>query len=170
MSKGMKSSILVLLVLSALMFSVLIPGGPIETRNFSHIHPAILASFNIFLTTLGIGSLFAAYYVWKGTRGAILAAALCGFGYLVVYLLDLLTIFPVSSDAMPPMLWGIETAGTILSVPLTLLSVLAAIQSFKITDRTPSHAPTKISPWIGITVGLFALAIVIFATFSAMHK
>ena len=46
-----------LLALSAISLSLLVPGGPIETRSFSHINPIILASFNTFLTTLSILSL-----------------------------------------------------------------------------------------------------------------
>ena len=35
-----------LLVLSSVLLSVLVPGGPIETLSFSHINPIILGSFN----------------------------------------------------------------------------------------------------------------------------
>ena len=46
----------VLLVLSGIALSSLVPGGPIENRDFSHIAPVVLLVFNIFLTALGLGS------------------------------------------------------------------------------------------------------------------
>ena len=38
----------VLLIVSALLLSSLIPGGPVEHRDFSHIHPIILGRVQYF--------------------------------------------------------------------------------------------------------------------------
>jgi hypothetical protein len=170
MIKVMKSVIPALLVLSTLLFSSSIPGGPIENRSFSNHLPVVVASFNVFLTALGIGSLFAAYHAWKARRGAFIAAALCGFSYFLVYLLDLFRIFPVSADAMSSRLWDIEIAGSILAVPLILLSAVAAFQPLDEDDGSAKRAPMKVNPWIGFVIGIIALAIVLFATYSAMRK
>ena len=121
-----------LLVLSAVLLGILVPGGPIETRSFSHISPLILGAFNTFLTVLGIGSLALAYFAVKGKRWAILAAAFCGISYFLVYALDLGMIFPVSPDKMPPALFAIEVAGLLVSFPLTFLSLRRV--SMKVID------------------------------------
>ncbi|WP_421847537.1 hypothetical protein [Marinomonas sp.] len=113
-----------LLVLSVLLLSALIPGGPVETRNFSHISPFILGSFNTFLTVLGIASFPLAYFCIGGGRLALIGSLLCGIGYFLVYALDLAKIFPISKDKMPKVLFIIEVLGLIISIPLTLLSLM----------------------------------------------
>jgi len=170
MIKVMKSAIPALLVVSALLFSSSIPGGPIENRSFSNLSPVVVASFNVFLTALGIGSLFAAYYARKARRGAFLAAAICGLGYFLVYILDLFRIFPVSLDAMSSRLWDVEVAGAILAVPLMLLAPVAAFQPPDEDGGHAQRAPMKASLWIGFVVGVIALAIIAFATYSAIRK
>jgi hypothetical protein len=74
-----------LLGFSGLTLSLLVPGGPIETRRFGHINLLTLGAFNTFLTTLGLGSLLLIYFVLKSERWAMLAAAVCGLSYLGVY-------------------------------------------------------------------------------------
>ena len=132
MKKHMGHTVAVLLVLSAVLLGILVPGGPIETRSFSHISPLILGAFNTFLTVLGIGSLALAYFAFKGKRWAALAAAFCGISYFLVYALDLGMIFPVSPDKMPPALFAIEVAGLLVSFPLTFLSLRRV--SMKVID------------------------------------
>ena len=106
-------SVFLLLLLSATMLTSLVPGGPIETRGFSHISPFVLGSFNVFLTTLSIASFLLLYFVWRQQRWAFIGSALAGIAYFLVYVLDLARWFPVSSDAMPPALFVIEVSGTI---------------------------------------------------------
>jgi hypothetical protein len=59
----------VLLLLSTLLFWTLIPGGPVETRRFSHLSPFILGSFNKFLAVLGLGSLVVVYFIFLEAGG-----------------------------------------------------------------------------------------------------
>ena len=110
------------MLLSAVSLTSLVPGGPIETRDFSHISPLVLGSFNIFLTTLSLTSFLLLYFVWQRQRWAFVASGIWGIGYFLVYVLDLARWFPVSPDAMPPALFAIEVFGTILSIPLAVLS------------------------------------------------
>ncbi|TWT81349.1 hypothetical protein CA13_28010 [Planctomycetes bacterium CA13] len=49
------------LLLSFALLASLVPGGPIQFGDFSHFKPAVLASFNVFLTSLGIASVVAAF-------------------------------------------------------------------------------------------------------------
>ena len=55
-----------LLALSAINLALMIPGGFVETRDFSAYPASVLAAFNIFLTVLGLGSLVLAWLTWRG--------------------------------------------------------------------------------------------------------
>jgi len=171
MKKHMGKTVAALLVLSAVLLGILVPGGPIETRSFSHISPLILGAFNTFLTVLGIGSLALAYFAFKGKRWAILAAAFCGIFYFLVYALDLGMIFPVSPDKMPPALFAIEVAGILVSFPLTFLSLRRV--SMQVIDLGSHENPVAIKKARVLLLVLITLAgvgIIIFATVSAMGK
>ncbi|MEO0645615.1 MAG: hypothetical protein AAFZ17_05580 [Cyanobacteria bacterium J06650_10] len=134
MKNSVKYSVFALLLLSAVSLTSLVPGGPIETRNFSHISPLVLGSFNIFLTTLSLTSFMLLYFVWQRQRWAFVASGIWGIGYFLVYVLDLARWFPVSPDAMPPALFAIEVFGTILSIPLAVLSFSSANTENNLTD------------------------------------
>jgi hypothetical protein len=89
-----KNSVAILLFSSSLLLSILVPGGPVETRHFYHIDPLILGAFNLFLTCLGMISLLLIYFVLRNMKWAYFLSAICGLSYLFVYILDLTTIFP----------------------------------------------------------------------------
>jgi len=164
-----------LLGISGIALGALVPGGPIETRSFVHMHPFTLGMFNTFLTTLVLGSLLLIYFVLRSQRWAMPTAAGVGLSYLGVYGLDLVKIFPVSPDAMPPALLMIEVLGTVLSFPLMLLSIQATQSS---GQRIVAEAPFSLSSHshrfrllqivISMSLGLVALVIITFATSSAM--
>ena len=158
-----------LLVVSAVMLGVLVPGGPIETRDFSHISPWVLGSFNLFLTSLGMGSIALAYFAFKQRRSALWAAAFCGVSYLAVYLLDLGHIFPISPDAMPHTLWVIEVLGSVVAVPLVILSVVSARNASQahVTAARRLRAPNV---YFIFLAALVAIVIIWFATNAAMRQ
>ncbi|MEM6256002.1 MAG: hypothetical protein AAF821_24075 [Cyanobacteria bacterium P01_D01_bin.156] len=164
-----------LLGISGIALGTLVPGGPIETRSFVHIHPLTLGLFNTFLTTLVLGSLVLVYFVLQSKRWAMVAAAAAGLSYLGVYGLDLVKIFPVSPDAMPPALLAIEVLGTVLSFPLMALSIQALQASRQVTfadvafPQSENHLSFQL-PHVVLTIGLgmLALGIITFATNSAM--
>ena len=157
-----------LLVVSMVLLTILIPGGPIETRDFSHISPSILENFNIFLTTTGIVSLLILFFIFKKLRWSYLVAFLCGLSYFGVYILDLAKIFPVSPSKMPPALFVIEVVGTIISIPLMFLSLKNFINYHSTTEK--SAVKTKYFWIAAIISALLGIFIVIFATNSAMGK
>ncbi|MBJ7550886.1 hypothetical protein [Marinomonas ostreistagni] len=157
-----------LLGLSVLLLATLIPGGPIENRDFSHISPMTLGIFNVFLTVLGIGSLILVYFVLAGSKLAVIASVLCGISYFFVYALDLGKIFPISPDKMPKALFWIELVGLILSIPLTLFSF---IHLFMLnTAESASGISFETTFLILVAVIVFGVGIVIFATKSAMKS
>ncbi len=165
--------VIAFLTLSSGLLTTLIPGGLIETRSFAHINPWILGSFNTFLTTLSLASLLLIYFVWQGYRGAFVASFISGLSYFLVYVLDLGHLFPVSPDAMPPVLLAIEVLGTIISLPLMLIS------GFGIKNNTKQLAQKQNpqldrglagSKQVGMAIGiiLIGMGIITFATRSAM--
>ncbi len=169
MREKMKYSVAILLVISTILLGILVPGGPIETRDFSHISPLILGIFNTFLTILGLGSLTLSYFVLKGRRWAFIVSSIFAISYFLVYILDLGKIFPISPDEMPQMLFVIEVLGILVSLPLTYLSLnLSRTRIDSGEDVTASKGGYNV-----LLLGLMALVgigIIIFATVSAMGR
>jgi hypothetical protein len=174
-----KHSVAGCLGLSGLTLGLLVPGGPIETRSFSHLSPLTLGAFNTFLTTLVLGSLVLIYFVLRSERWAMGAATVCGLSYLGVYGLDLAVIFPVSPDAMPVALLAIEVWGFVLAFPLILLSIQAVqmLGQTTVVKMTVANAPAlgadfSLLPMLTMVIflglGLIGLGIITFATASAM--
>jgi len=165
MSVNRKYSIAILLILSCGLLGVLVPGGSIETRNFSHINPFILACFNTFLTLLVMTSILIVYYLLREINWAYIVAAICGLSYFVVYALDLAKIFPVSPVPMPQTLLIIEVIGLIVSLPIMFLS----IKELSFADSLHEQETKKSIPRIlFILLSITSLAIIIFATKSTM--
>jgi len=163
MPMNKRYSIATLLVISGLLLASLIPGGPIETRDFSHINPLVLGLFNLFLTALGLGSFVAAWFLFRGHNLAWLSL-LMGAAYLLVYGIDLLAWFPKTASEMPPALFAIEVAGCVIALPLMV---------FACALRQSKEAPTASEhPNFGnVSITLLALlsvGILVFATLAAM--
>jgi hypothetical protein len=153
------------LVASALNLALMVPGGFVETRDFSAYPPIVLGAFNVFLTVLGLGSIVLAYTVTKYGRGYGLAM-LAGLAFVGVYLLDLGRIFPVPPNPMSTLLATLEWSGTGLGVALAVLSV--ALSRRAAANTATSARPTFPMPVVFGLV-LVALIIVAFATKSAMR-
>ncbi len=161
-----KILLILLLLVSMVLLTILVPGGPIETRDFSHISPDILGGFNVFLTSLGMISLVLIYFVWKGYRWAYMVSLLCGLSYFLVYTLDLGRIFPVSPTPMPKTLLIIEVIGTVLSIPLMYSSYLYFKSNSKF-EAGDSVIPLYFKILLVVLI-LVGIGIVIFATNAAM--
>lgn len=175
MTTKIKYFVSALLILSSGLLIVLIPGGPIETRDFSHINPFILGAFNTFLTSLGIGSLLIIYFLFKNMNWAFITSAICGISYFLVYVLDLGKIFPVSPDAMPEVLFIIEVLGTIVSLPLIFISVRGAMKAYDSGDKKVMSGEmyskeiySKKFIYVVIFIAFVSVSIITFATKSAM--
>lgn len=156
--------------MSSGLLGSLVPGGSIETRDFSQINPIILGAFNTFLTVLAIGSVLLVYFIFREAKWAFIVSVICGISYFLVYVLDLGVIFPISSDPMPMALFIIEIVGTIVSVPLILMSVkqfLKIQQDSRLETRLKEAYSTKFlyMAFLSIFVGC---VIITFATMSAM--
>lgn len=153
-----------LLIVSTVNLTLMIPGGFIESRDFSHISPIILGGFNIFLTTLGMLSLFLIYFINKDQKWVFKASFICGLSYFIVYTIDLLGIFPKTPTAMPLLLLVLEILGTILSIPLMHYSFLR----IKMAGNEQKTMLNKYVYSFIILAILVGIGIIVFATKSAM--
>ncbi|RXJ66380.1 hypothetical protein CRV08_12930 [Halarcobacter ebronensis] len=158
-----------LLVLLSVLLTILVPGGPIETRDFSNYSETVLVLFNIFLTTLGLLSFVVAFLVAKRKKYSIVLSALFALLYILVYLFDLFKIFPTSPVSMSSTLFLIEVISTFIGFILIYLCVkynnLEAKNNKNITIKFSFYKIVSI-----LIVLLFAIGIVIFATKSAMGQ
>ena len=170
MSFNIKYSVSLLLCISFVLLSVLVPGGPIETRSFANIDPLILGAFNTFLTSLAIVSILLVYFVLKNMKWAYVVSIVCGVSYFLVYALDLGGIFPISPDSMPQVLFIIEILGTIASIPLVYYSIQGTLKSANINHGAPIKGSiySKRFVFIVLILVVVGIGIIVFATKSAM--
>ncbi|MGV6815688.1 MAG: hypothetical protein ACWA44_00280 [Thiotrichales bacterium] len=154
-----------LLGVSAVLLISLIPGGPIENRDFSHHSPLILTSFNTFLTLLGMGSLLLIPVCLQGLRFAGTLSMTAGLSYFVVYIIDLVGLFPQTPSAMPLALFSIEVTGSLVA----LLLLWAGWHLRRSSEQNP-QSTTPIPPWQTALLVFIGIALVIFATYSAMQS
>tara|TARA_B100000678_G_scaffold283520_1_gene283758 strand:- start:106 stop:588 length:483 start_codon:yes stop_codon:yes gene_type:complete len=150
-----------LLALSAINLALMIPGGFVETRDFSAYPASVLAGFNIFLTVLGLGSLVLAWLTWRGGVRRVWSG-LAAIGFAAVYLLDLFAIFPVTPVPMSSLLETLEWLGTALAVLLGA-AVLASGRGEGVAQAA------SVPRGLAILMAIAGLGIVIFATISAMR-
>lgn len=96
-------------------FVTLVPGGPIETRDFSHLGGAVFWGFNAFLISLCLAAVASAVGLMRGAEWAPWTAIVVSWGYIFVVLLDLGHVFPVSPDPIPLTLGLIEILDAVLA-------------------------------------------------------
>jgi len=156
------------LVLSLFTLSWMVPGGPVETRSFSNILPEIVMGFNIFLTSLMIVSIALVYFMHKKQKWAYQLTTVVGLAFALVFILDLVGIFPISLDPMQRLLFVMEIIGLILGLLLMFLSY----KTIQVTEESFWLEKSKIPKvWIiaGVTLLLFGVYIVYFATTAALR-
>jgi hypothetical protein len=151
-----------LLLLSGLLLCSLVPGGPVENRDFSALSPALLLAFNVALTALGLGSFLLVAGVLRGQVGALRLAFWAGAAYFVVYGVDLLGWFPPTPSAMSEALVAVELAG--LLAAMALLWIAAHGQGAGIRGQAAGPLPAAAV----LALAVVAMMIVAFATVSAL--
>lgn len=156
------------LIASLVTLAWMVPGGPVETRDFSHLEPWVAWGFNIFLTTLVVGSLMLVYFMLKKQKWAFQMTGVVGLAFFLVFTLDLGEIFPVSPDPMSSMLLALEIAGVIFG----LLLMWLAFQSVRVSDPSYWQSQLQIPGGIillSVALLLFGAYVVYFATASTLH-
>mgnify|MGYP000217737956 CR=1 FL=1 len=180
MSSSSRYSLAILLAVSAMLLAALIPGGPIENRDFSHINVSILGGFNLFLTVLNLGTVALVFGVFRNRPWAVASAWFAGLAYFVVYAIDLAQLFPRSPTPMSQALSLVEVLGICAAVPTMYLSWPFSPLASRNRLQPPSRVVRNITdtastPIRGVRVALIAavialgVGIIFFATDSAMH-
>ncbi|NVJ52716.1 MAG: hypothetical protein HWD90_03415 [Campylobacteraceae bacterium] len=168
-SKNIHNIIAFLLVTLSVLLTILVPGGPIETRDFSHYSETTLTLFNVFLTVLGLLSFAVAFLIAKKKKYSIVLSAVFALLYIFVYILDLFEIFPTSPEAMSTTLFSIEFISTLIG--LILLYLCMKFNDIEVENNENVKINLTFYKIISfLIVLLFAIGIVIFATKSAMGQ
>ncbi|WP_339222195.1 hypothetical protein [Paenibacillus sp. FSL H8-0332] len=102
------------------LLTILVPGGPIENRDFSKLTGVVFWGFNLFLISLGIVSFIACYLLLVSHSNAILVTQIIAVLYFIVYIIDLAGIFPKSPTKMSKPLMLLEVINTSMAVFLFL--------------------------------------------------
>ena len=110
-----------LLLLLVITFITLVPGGPVETRDFSGLGGPVFWGFNVFLVLLGIGAIASAIGLLRDSKTAAIGGIIAGWGYIFVVLLDLGHVFPATPDPIPLLLGLIEILDAILAAYVIVL-------------------------------------------------
>lgn len=117
----LSASAKLMLVLVA-SFVTLVPGGPIETRDFTGLGGPVFWGFNAFLIALALLATGSAIAMLRGSRKAAWGAIAASWGYVLVVLLDLGHVFPTSPDPIPLFLGLIEILDFILALYVMALA------------------------------------------------
>jgi len=111
-----------LLLLLVASFVTLVPGGPIETRDFSGLGGPVFWGFNALLIGLAVLAVGSAWAMLRGRVAGAWGAIIAAWGYIFVVLLDLGHVFPTSPDPIPLCLGVIEIFDFILALYVMVLS------------------------------------------------
>jgi len=104
-----------LLIVLVASFATLVPGGPVETRDFSALGGAVFWGFNLVLISLAVLAIASAIALLRGQTRAAWGAIAAAWGYIFVVLLDLGHVFPTTPDPIPLALGLIEILDLMLA-------------------------------------------------------
>lgn len=114
----------IIILLNVTLLAILVPGGPIENRDFSNLKGLVFWGFNAFLITLGMASFYAIYSALGGLSNTGLVTSILACAYILVYGLDLAGIFPKSPSKMSRPLMLIEIINLCMGTYLLILSMV----------------------------------------------
>lgn len=112
-----------LLVALVLILIPMVPGGLVDTRDFSELPRWQFNAFNVFLTSLGIASFVVAGCALARAPWVFVAALVLAVLYCAVFAFDLGKIFPVVSDPLPAPLIVLEVADLALGGVLAVVAI-----------------------------------------------
>lgn len=112
-----------MIFLNVTLLAILVPGGPIENRNFTALKGFVFWGFNLFLISLGLGSFYASYAVLGNLSNAALMTKLIALAYIIVYAIDLAGIFPKSPTKMSKSLMLFEIVNLCMAVYLFIIAL-----------------------------------------------
>jgi len=109
-----------ILFLNVTLLTILVPGWPIENRDFSHLKWIVFWWFNVFLISLWIATLVMCYYVLLWNIWAFKVSIVLGILYFIVYMIDLWKIFPKSPTDMSKTLMLLEIVNSMFALLLII--------------------------------------------------
>ena len=111
-------AVLAILTLSVINLCFVIFSNLVGMRALPDYSLMVMTLFNVFLITLGLLSVWQLFAGIDGhaMRGKILL--LLAVEYFVVYMADIINIFPHSAEPMGQMLFAVEVFGAVLAVLL----------------------------------------------------
>jgi hypothetical protein len=115
-----------LLAASTALLISMVPGGSVETRSFAHLPRPVYWGFNVFLVLLGLASMAAVSLLLLRQPAGLQLAVICTSLLLLVFLLDLMKIYPKSPDEMEPALLILEAITLATSAAALVLALAAA--------------------------------------------
>ena len=121
-STAVNRRVAICLLLLIVSFATLVPGGPLENRDFSHLSPQVFWGFNAFLLSLGFVSLVVIFLAWQGKKTAFWTAIIVAWLFVGVFILDWSGVFPTSPDPMGFGLCLVEIFDLMLCVYVLLFS------------------------------------------------
>ena len=153
-----------LLAVAGVALTALIPGGPVENRHFGHLHPLLLLTWHVALNALGLGSVWMAVLIMRGTPPNAVLVFLAALAFLAVYTLDLTGRFPPSPTQMSRGLLTIEMLGIALVIPVLWLTAQGAERSARLPLSLLFH------PLVVAGIGVAAISMLIFAGLSPIAR
>lgn len=117
----------ILVFINVTLLTILVPGGPIENRNFRGLKGVVFWGFNAFLITLGIASYLTSYLLLVENPYALSMAKIISILYFIVYMIDLGGIFPKSPDKMSKTLMLLEIVNTSFAVLLFIVATAIGV-------------------------------------------
>lgn len=112
----------IIIFLNVTLLAILVPGGPIENRDFSALKGVVFWGFNVFLITLGLTSFYTIHAVLANNSTAILLTKSIATAYVIVYAIDLIGMFPKSPTKMSNTLMLFEIINLCIAVYLFIIS------------------------------------------------
>jgi hypothetical protein len=111
-----------IIFLNVTLLAILVPGGPIENRDFSALKGVVFWGFNVFLITLGLTSFYSIYALFSDLSIVELIIKFIATAYIIVYAVDLIGIFPKSPTKMSKTLMLFEIINLCAAVYLLIIS------------------------------------------------
>lgn len=112
----------IIIFLNVTLLAILVPGGPIENRDFSALKGVVFWGFNVFLITLGLTSFYTIHAVLANNSTAVLLTKSIAIAYVTVYAIDLIGMFPKSPTKMSNTLMLFEIINLCIAVYLFIIS------------------------------------------------
>jgi len=110
----------ILLTVMILLIGILVPGGPVENRDFSHMISADPLNpynlFNAFLILLLMTTVTMIFYTQTRAKWTFRVSMFLGITYFILFVIDLAGIFPTSPTQMSTPLMTIEAVDSWISL------------------------------------------------------